>query len=67
MYSVVGSPQLILPRYYDGPCLVLISRHLVRKSSSDEMRVCRYLCGSSWPFSHNPDRRRAHFHPSCQG
>ena len=27
MYSVVGSLQLILPRYDDGPCLVLISRH----------------------------------------
>ena len=29
-------------------------------------RVCHYLCGSSWPFSHNPDRRRANLHPSCQ-
>ena len=26
IYSVVGSPQLISPRYDDGPCLVLISR-----------------------------------------
>ena len=35
------------------PGLVLICRHLVRKSSTEEMRVYRYLCGgvSSKPTS----------------
>jgi hypothetical protein len=35
---IVGKSEVICP----GPGLVIGSRHLVRKSSADEKRVCRY-------------------------
>jgi len=37
MYSVVGSPQLISPRYDDGPCLVLTSLSAVSEAPTSEV------------------------------